>query len=144
MKKERILVIENKKSVYRFYYLYLFLRYLLYNIGLKEKEMAFLIYNSHGYTVPQLLLNKYSLKNGNTVDDFSIINDKEFYESFIEDVNYFKWHIEFQNKSGSFFFTQIEAIDQDEAKNILESEKNNIIVTLVCDFWDKRKKRKKY
>ena len=106
--------------------------------------MPFLIYNSQGYTVPKQLLDKYSLKNGNTVDDFSIINDKEFYESFVEGVDYFKWHIEFKNSKGDCFFTEREAIDQDEAKNILEAEEKNVTVTLVCDFWDKRKKRKIY
>lgn len=106
--------------------------------------MAFLIYNHQGYTVPKQLLDKYSLESGSVVNDFSIINDKEFYDSFVEEIDYFKWHIRFIDREGRTFSTERKAITQDEAKAILEYEKEDITVNLVCDFWDNRKKRKVY
>ncbi|MGE4457148.1 MAG: hypothetical protein AB7E13_09435 [Arcobacteraceae bacterium] len=106
--------------------------------------MAFLMYKKSGYTVPDELLFKNSLKNGDEVNDFSIINDKEFYDSFVEGIHYFKWHLDVEMGDGRVYMCNVEAIDQDEAKLIKETESPDCKVLLVCDFWDHRKMRRKY
>lgn len=106
--------------------------------------MAFLIYKNNCYTVSEELLQKYHLENSSVINDFSIINDPYFDDKFIKYIHYFLWNVEFKDHSNNHFFTSIESVNQDEAKLMLETENKDIVVFLVCDYFDHRKKRKLY